>query len=45
MNAVSVIDADRQLNQEVLAGRLREAYDRWYDDDIVRAGRVETGET
>ncbi len=35
MNAVSVIDADRQLNQEVLAGRLREAYDRWYDDDIV----------
>ena len=35
MNAVPVIDADRQLNQEVLAGGLREAYDRWYDDDVV----------
>lgn len=32
---VSVIDADRQLNEQVLAGQLRQAYERWYDEDVV----------
>jgi hypothetical protein len=40
MNAVesgleSVIDADRQLNEQVRAGSLRDAYERWYDEDVV----------
>ena len=32
---LSVIDADRQLNEQVLAGQLRQAYERWYDEDVV----------
>ncbi len=31
----SVVDADRQLNEQVLASRLREAYERWYSEDVV----------
>ncbi len=30
-----VIDAERQLNAQVLAGHLREAYERWYADEVV----------
>lgn len=31
----SVRDADRQLNEQVLAGHLRDAYERWYSEDVV----------
>jgi hypothetical protein len=31
----SVADADRQLNEQVLHGNLRDAYERWYGDDVL----------
>jgi hypothetical protein len=31
----SVADSDRQLNEQVLHGNLRDAYERWYGDDVL----------
>jgi hypothetical protein len=35
MTEVSVLDADRDLNRQVLSGNLRDAYDQWYGDDVI----------